>query len=812
MTAFSCVLIGNESLLIGCGDALRAAGHDIRAVVSRDPDIQAWARGHGVPVEEKIAALADRFAQGGFDWLLSIANLNVIPDAVLALAAKGAVNFHDGPLPRYAGINAPVWALVEGETDYGITWHMIEGGIDEGDILAQAEFAIAPDDTAFSLNSKCYGAAMDSFATVIEQLETGAPTRQPQDLSLRSYFPRDARPDAAARLDFHRPAARLAALVRALDFGGYWNPLACPKVEIAGQVLLVGAAELTGAAQGLPGAVMAVERDSVTVATGDGALRLSKLTTPEGAAVATADLAKPGDTLPSPEAETARRLTEALATTLRPEPQWRRALAALHPLPVPLATAAGTAPEWEALRIATPDGLTPDRAALATLAWALLSSGEEAADLSLTTPALIAAEQAAPGYVSAWVPLQVRTGATLAATAEALVKTRARAAQGGFARDLVARDPQIDWTGAPGIALALDGAGPLPGSIATVAIRDERVVLHADRARLDDDAAELLARRLEAALQAVAGADNATELGALNILPASERRKTLQTWNATQAAFDPDLTIPRAIEAQVAKTPGATALVFEDKTLSYAQLNARANAVAAQLRAMGVAPGAHVGLYLRRAPELVIAALAIMKAGGAYVPLDPAYPADRIAHYIGDSRAQVIVTDAAQSGELPQTTAQLLLLDGDAELAENVDGGATGADLAYLIYTSGSTGLPKGVMVEHRNVSNFFAGMDDRIGVPQNGTWFAVTSLSFDISVLELFWTLARGFRLVLSGDENRAVVSKGPLAVSDRKIDFNLMYWGNDDGIGPKKYELLLEGAKFADANGFNAVWTPER
>lgn len=114
-------------------------------------------------------------------------------------------------------------------------------------------------------------------------------------------------------------------------------------------------------------------------------------------------------------------------------------------------------------------------------------------------------------------------------------------------------------------------------------------------------------------------------------------------------------------------------------------------------------------------------------------------------------------------------------------------------------------------MVEHRNVSNFFTGMDARIGT-EPGTWLAVTSLSFDISVLELFWTLARGFKIVLSSDENRALVSNGRLAITDRRIDFSLFYWGNDDGPGPRKYELLLEGAKFADANGFNAVWTPER
>ncbi len=812
MTPFSCVLIGNESLLIGCGDALRARGHEVRAVVSRDPEIRAWAGRNGLPVEERIATLSDRFGQGGFDWLFSIANLSMIPDAVLALPTGGAVNFHDGPLPCYAGINAPVWALIAGEADYGVTWHMIEGGIDEGDILAQAQFAIAPDDTAFSLNSKCYGAAMDSFPAVLDQLERGAPERRPQDLSQRSYVARDARPAAAARLDFHRPSAELAALVRALDFGGYRNPLACPKVEIGGRVLLVGKAEAAGAAQGLPGNVMAVERDSLAVATGEGALRLSGLTTTEGAAVSPADLVKPGDTLPSADAVLSDRLTRALAATVKTEPQWRRALAAMQPVAVPLADAAGGAPEWEALRNALPDGLTPERATLAVLAWALLSSGAETADLALTTAALTAAERAASGYIAGWVPVQVQRGTTLTEAAEGLETIRGRAEKGGFARDLIARDPQIAWTGAPQIALALEETGPLDGTAATVTLRGERVTLHVDRARLDEEAAELLARRLEAAMRAVQGAGDDTELGALDILPASERRKTLATWNATARTHDADQTLHGAIAAQAARTPEATAIVFEDREISYARLDARANALAATLRGKGVAPGAHVGLYLRRSPEMVIAALAILKAGGAYVPLDPAYPADRIAHYITDSRASVIVTDAALRGQLPATEAEIVEYDGTGEQAETVDGGATEGDLAYLIYTSGSTGVPKGVMVEHRNVANFFAGMDDSIGVPENGTWLAVTSLGFDISVLELFWTLSRGFKLVLAGDDNRAVVSRSPLAVSDRHIDFNLMYWGNDDGVGPKKYELLLEGAKFADVNGFNAVWTPER
>ena len=131
-----------------------------------------------------------------------------------------------------------------------------------------------------------------------------------------------------------------------------------------------------------------------------------------------------------------------------------------------------------------------------------------------------------------------------------------------------------------------------------------------------------------------------------------------------------------------------------------------------------------------------------------------------------------------------------------------------------MIYTSGSTGRPKGVMVEHRNVINFFAGMDDRIG-PGTGVWLAVTSLSFDISVLELFWTLSRGFKVVISGDENRALVSSGRV-VSAQKMEFSIYYWGNDDTTATNKYELLLEGAKLptrtvlSRSGRRNGIFTP--
>ena len=807
MTPFSSVIIGNESLAVGCGDALLARGHTIRAVVSQDEAIQTWAATNGIATLENPNDLKE--LSGGFDWILSIANLRVIPDGVLNQAGKGAVNFHDGPLPRYAGLNAPNWALIEGVRDYGITWHMIEGGIDEGDILAQRLFDVATDETAFSLNSKCYAAAMDSFGEVIDQLEAGRLNRQPQDLSQRSYFARADRPAAGAMLDFSRPAEELTRLVRALDFGGYWNPLCAPKIAIGDQVYLVSRAEAVQG-EGAQGCVLENSNDGLTVACSTGAVRLGGITDPAGRAVSALDLCKADDVLPSLSAAQAGEIAAALASTQKGERHWRRALAAMQPAPVPLARETGD----EGVKrqaIAAPDGLTDAQVASAVLTFALRSAGVETCDIALATENM----EPLKGIVSGWVPLQVHHADSLAdllnKAAQGIEKSHL---YGGFAEDLIARAPELSPQDLPGIGLSLGWDTALSGCAATVSWTEGTLALHVDGAQLDQQAAELLAARLELVLGAISSAEDADgSVADLPILPEAERQMILSDWNRTGVDVDLEQTVHAAFAAQVARTPEATALVFEDQSLTYAELDARTNAVAANLQDMGVKPGSHVGIYVSRSPDLVVAALAVMKAGGAYVPLDPAYPADRIAHFISDSGAAVIVTQEALKGSLPASDAQLLVLDGTAAQAKTpVDGGATGQDLAYLIYTSGSTGLPKGVMVRHANVANFFAAMDARIPHQPGDAWLAVTSLSFDISVLELFWTLSRGFKLVLSSDESRLQLSNGPIAISDRKMDFNLFYWGNDDGPGPRKYNLLLEGAKFADKHGFYAVWTPER
>ena len=747
MTRFTALLIGNESLTLHCGQMLLDAGHAISAVVTRHPDVAAWAMARGLPVQSFSQISAP------FDWLFSVANLDIIPQALLDLAAHGAVNFHDGPLPRYAGLNAPVWALLNREPRHGITWHMIQGGIDEGDIIEQALFDIAPGETALSLNTKCYAAAMDTFPSVIKALAVDAPLVK-QDLTQRSYFARDQRPDA--RIDPTQPAGAILALIRALDHGHYVNPLTCPKLLILGQIVLVGAASLAEGAQAAPGTVLAVAPGQITVATGSEPLTLTQLRLPDGAGFDTGMIAT-GTVL--------ERLTaDVPASAIKAERQWRGQLDRLAPAMVPTLGQGGHS--------RTLTGADP-----VAFAQVVVQMNDGAAvDLALSTGT-------ENPLLAPWVP--VRTGPDFTATMD-----RARAL-GPYPIDLPARLAGNKALPMPQAGLS-DQPGLIPGTVLTLS----QNTLFADPDRMSAAMLDLIAARIEHG----------------SALPPAELECITTGWNATATDFAQSC-IHEQFEQQVQRTPNAIALHFEGQALTYADLNQAANKVAHTLRDMGASPGTSVGLYIRRSADLLIAALAILKAGAAYVPLDPAYPADRIALYIEDSGCQIILTQPDMVAALPAHRAKVLATD-DPRIAlapdTNPGSGVANTDLAYLIYTSGSTGRPKGVMVEHRNVSNFFTGMDARIDHSTGAVWLAVTSLSFDISVLELFWTIARGFTVVMSGDESRALVSGSP--VSAKGMDFSLFYWGNDDGVGRDKYKLLLDGAKFADENGFVAVWTPER
>ncbi len=318
-----------------------------------------------------------------------------------------------------------------------------------------------------------------------------------------------------------------------------------------------------------------------------------------------------------------------------------------------------------------------------------------------------------------------------------------------------------------------------------------------------EETAARVAARFRTLLSAVA-AHQDTPVTELDLLPPDEL-DLLAAWSRGPALSGVDGPLTDLVARQAAVAPEEVALVAAGRAMTRAELLAAADAVAARLRADGAGRDTVVGVYLDRTPELLVAILGVLRAGAAYLPLDPAYPAERLAFMVADAGCPLVLTRRALTRPARALPAPVLAVD-DLPAAP---GAAPPQDgdldrLAYVIYTSGSTGRPKGVQVTHRNLAAFGAGVDRLLGT-EPGVWLALTSFSFDISVLELLWTLARGYRVVLQGDR--------PAAGRPGKVpEFSLFYFGDESaGAGPR-YRLLMAGARFADRNGFTAVWTPER
>tara|TARA_R110002072_G_scaffold1983_1_gene16193 strand:- start:21068 stop:30205 length:9138 start_codon:yes stop_codon:yes gene_type:complete len=270
---------------------------------------------------------------------------------------------------------------------------------------------------------------------------------------------------------------------------------------------------------------------------------------------------------------------------------------------------------------------------------------------------------------------------------------------------------------------------------------------------------ERIASYVQRALEQIADALErapASPVSSVDILPVAERCRTLEGWNGTVRDYGADACLHHLIERRVALAPHDVALEFAGQSLTYAELNRRANQLARFLRLKGVKADVLVGVFAERSLEMVVSLLAVLKSGGAYVPLDPSYPVKRLGQMLEDAQVPLVLCQQDLAGQLPSSVEGLHLLDASwgaySDLSgEDLVGVGAPSSLAYVMFTSGSTGRPKGVMIEHRSIVNRLHWCQQEYGLGADDRVLQKTQFSFDVSTWEFFWPLLVGARLVVA-------------------------------------------------------------
>lgn len=811
-SAASAIFVGDGSLLVTCAELFLSSGHSIAGVSSSSEENQSWAINRGISL---LGPAKDLDLSGlEFDFLFSVANLEILPDQAIGAAKSMAINFHDGPLPQYGGLNTPSWALLNGEKRYGVTWHEMVADVDAGRIVKSLEFEVSPKETAYSLNTKCYAAATEAFQSIIDEISASS-LELSQQAKAPTIYKKSLRPSQYGFIDFSQPSFDIERLVRALDYGAYDHPLGRAKIWLEEGPVVVSRASSAASDDNTAdaGRVLTIEPDSITVATGHGVITLSGILSCDGKPVNLSTTLQRGQKLPLIGRDLREQIDGQLPDLANAHASWIEDFRASSPVDVVYPRTLGDGSSTHEASNQLPLGaIETDVPTLIAgfSSWLAMLSNKLHVSIALEGSQFLQKERMAQGLVREDVLLNLEIDQS--AKISGLVSEVRRASEKIVARapilcDAIAcladegeRDRAV---GALNVGVYVGNGRPKPRSITLhVDENSQELSLVVDPRVHDRTVAEVMAKHLSFFLEKFVDAPG-SQIQQLPLVPDNEK-EVFDRLNLTNQDFSDACGIDEVISAMARELPDQPAVEWNDVVLSYSDLEERAESFSRLLLQKGVGARSIVGLCMARTPDLIVALLGILKCGAAYLPLDPSYPRDRLLFMLEDSGAELVVTDPSSAERIQHCGADTVMVADTPSIGGIKALERSSGDLAYLIYTSGSTGKPKGVMVTHRNVLNFFAAMDARVPSESGGRLLAVTSPSFDISVLELCWTLSRGLTVIFQSQDAIAH-SNGP--------GFSLFYFSSDAASrGREAYRLLLEGAKFADENGFEAVWTPER
>jgi amino acid adenylation domain-containing protein len=807
---FSCFIIGESTLPIKCAEVILRKGQRLFGMISNDVQIKEWAKRNKIPyIPARKRDILAALEQEAFDYLFSVWNLFILSEDILALPLKGAYNMHDAPLPRYAGVYAPTWALLRGEKTHGITWHVLEKGIDTGDIIKQVSIDIDKEETTLSLHLKCFKAGVGAFEALIDDLAAGQVTGQKQDLDERNYFKPAMRPTPACLISFNWDADKIAGFMRALDFGDYDNPFGTTKIGIGREFfILPEISVLDSSTPQPPGTIININEESLIVSTASTDIEIRKILTIDGKAMVIPDFVRKyglskGSYFNEIESDTdtAARIDEYSPIIYKHEGYWLKKLRDLQPFRFPdvfLSTPGTKGEEAEGPakqrfpipgEIETIDYITTrnDFILTAFAAYLLRLTGIYAFDMGCTDLFLQQEINGLEGLFAKHVPLHVEADSEQTFNQfyknlqKELKRIRKRKT---YMRDILMRYALSASTPGNNLPIGVILVDSLEnhdlfytGQLAFVIPSDgnECICLY-NPLSLDEKNIDKLLCYFSVFIKEVCS-NPLLSIPGYSLVDDKDRHRLLYELNDTDAEYSTDKTLMQLLEEQVKKTADKTALVFKDRRITYMELNEKVNRLARQLRDRGVEANSIVGLMTGRSIEMIIGLFAILKAGGAYIPIDPMYPGERIRYMLEDSNSKILLINNKDKLEkFTANTSPLVFID--LEDMGNYRGDSSDLpvinspmDLVHVLYTSGTTGTPKGVMIENRSVINLIKGITDIIDYRPDDGVLSLTTLSFDIFGAETLLPLTRGIKVVIASVEDQVAPAAAGLLIEREQI-----------------------------------------
>lgn len=780
-TVFSCYLIGRDNLVLQCSEELLNAGHHVLGIFSNAKLVKKWAASRKIPCSSSIlkAKLIDKF-----DYLFSIVNDEILPDNIIKSPQKFAINFHDSPLPTYAGVYATSWAILNGEKRHGITWHIIDQGIDTGDILKKKYFDIDPDETAFSLNIKCYEVAIKSFKQLIKELAAGSYLRQPQDLTKRSYYGLHKKPIGNGWINWRASASSIEQLVRALNFGGYANHFSLPKFLMSQKgYILKTIKRLNIKTDKPPGTIVRVTYEGIQVTTHTQDIILTQILLMDSSINNTVDILKKnklreGYMLSSPQSGKWFKFKNLSVTLSKHERFWVKELARLVPTgfsSMPLINAECRCKKLikvDTISFASelnkyPKDLKSDSSSiLLTLVLLYLARINNQNTVSVWLGHEVLQKSGALPFIQKLMPFTINFREVIFAVAlQEVQKNLLKLSRHvGYLKDLYLRSPQIQNISHPGITIILnnkienyltDIKNNLVISISKESSTIEIWVNKKRRFKHLDFIFQNITHHLNGFLENMNQTPN-KNIWRLSYIPENDIQQMLSTWSATKVYHSNHKLVFQLFEDQVISNPQGVAIEYGKVSITFLRLNEQANQLAHYLCKRGLPADSSIAIIFERSPHFIISILGILKAEFVYVPIDPDYPNPRIEYMLQDSQVELIITERRHETRLHQLFDVKRVIAIDKELPiinecskENRASSLSPLSRCSVMYTSGSTGTPKGIEILHQGITRLVKGAN-YITVDQSDTVAHLSNVTFDASTFEIWSALLNGAKLLI--------------------------------------------------------------